>query len=212
MPGGDLAAKKPFRMALSYLRDAEIEWVSELPPVKYASELELKIISQQLTNKINTPLSSSMGRLFDAVASIIDIKHFNYYEGQAAMELEAFCDPEIDGSYPYEIQQNTISVKPIIQAIIKDYLNGTQTSVISSRFHNTIATIVIDLALSLRNQYGINTIALSGGVWQNTVLLNKTIHQLKAANFNPLIHHKIPPNDGGISLGQAIIAAMKVIS
>jgi len=91
-------------------------------------------------------------------------------------------------------------------------LNGTQTSVISSRFHNTIAAIVIDLALSLRKQYGINTIALSGGVWQNTVLLNKTIHQLKAANFNPLIHHKIPPNDGGISLGQAIIAAMKVIS
>ena len=206
LPGGDLAIKHPARTALAYLWNTDIEWDPDLDCVShFCAEDRLKLLSQ-LKFQINTPLTSSLGRLFDAVASFLNIRQKVTYEAQAAIELEAILDPEERLHYPFEIKQPEIKIKPMLRGIINDIYNGIPAQNISARFHNTIVAISVEVSSLISKQTGIRTVALSGGVWQNKKLLEKTLNSLEALNYKVIFHHEIPTNDSGISLGQAAVA------
>jgi hydrogenase maturation protein HypF len=206
LPGGDLAIKKPYRIALAYLAALGLSWDPSFAPVQYCSSGEAGLLKDQIEKKINISLNSSMGRLFDAVSSLIGIRQEVSYEGQAAIELEAMADPDEDGIYPYIIQDGIINVLPIINLIIADIKKNVQSKIISARFHNTIAQLSIESIETVMKEFDCDTVALSGGVWQNSLLLTKTIHLLKKNGINFIFHKLLPPNDGCISLGQAVIA------
>ena len=168
--------------------------------------IPIEVIQKQLAAGTNAPLTSSMGRLFDAVASLCGVCHTISYEGQAAIELEALVDPDETGLYPLVIsRENIFQPGPIIKEILEDSQKGVSISVISARFHNTLAELVLQMALRLKESHHLTKVALSGGVWQNMSLLEKSINKLKLGGFQVFIHQQIPPNDGGISLGQAVI-------
>lgn len=207
LPGGDLAISRPSRMALALLWANQIPWRPDLAPVKAVSDLERAVLKSQLEKGINTPMTSSMGRLFDAVSALIGVQMENSYEAQAAIELEAVVDPQETGYYPWRFDGQQIEMQDMILSIMDDIELGISQPVIAARFHNTIAQLSLEIARSMREQYNIFKIALSGGVWQNLYLLNKTISLLEAEGFMPLIHLITPPNDECISLGQAIITA-----
>jgi hydrogenase maturation protein HypF len=214
LPGGDTAIRKPARIALAYLWASNLDWEPELQPVSALCAEELNILKSQLKLKINTPLTSSMGRLFDAVASICGVRQKVNYEAQAAIEFEALADPdeigeysftlEPDGNRPSEISQ--IDPSSLIVEVINDLNHGMAIAKISGRFHNSIAKMVSKVCNQIRNDYGISTVVLSGGVWQNLTLLNRTCDQLRFENFNVHIHCQVPTNDGGLALGQAVVA------
>jgi hydrogenase maturation protein HypF len=147
-----------------------------------------------------------MGRLFDAVAALVGLRQTVNYEGQAAIEFEALADPDETGVYPFELPQPVIDPTSMIQNIVKDLQANTPIEKISARFHNTIAQISLAVCQQVNHQTGQNVVALSGGVWQNITLLNKTIALLVSNDFTVYIHHNVPTNDGGLSLGQAVIA------
>jgi hydrogenase maturation protein HypF len=216
LPGGDTAIHNPARIALAYLWASGLEWTSNLPPVKALEAQEKKVLLYQLENKINTIQTSSIGRLFDAVAALLGIRAKVNYEAQAAIELEALADPDESEIYPFEISSSTenmymIDPAPFIAAIRQDYLTGQPLSYISARFHNTVAEVVGKMAVSMRNTHQVNTVALSGGVWQNLFLLSRTIKTLSYNGFQVLTHQQVPPNDGGVSLGQAVTAYHRFI-
>jgi len=165
------------------------------------------VLDVQLSRQINTPKTSSMGRLFDAVASLIGVRHKVSYEGQAAIEMEALVDPDETGYYPVILENGVIDPKPLFEAIIIDLHENIPIQTLSARFHNSIVQLSMDACKLIRSENNINTVALSGGVWQNKVLLENTIKKLKNEQFDVMIHQKIPTNDGGISLGQALIAS-----
>jgi hydrogenase maturation protein HypF len=210
LPGGDAATKHPYRIALSYLRQAGIEWTDDLAPVRAASSIERATIRKQIEANLNTFSTSSMGRLFDAVASICDVRQNVNYEGQAAIELEALADEAEQGAYPFEVEGGEIRLEALLLAVVADVQSGTPTPLISARFHNGLAQLVLEVCEGLRRERGLREAALSGGVFQNVTLLKKTVEQLRGANFTVYTHHLVPPNDGGLALGQAVIAAASV--
>jgi len=207
MPGGELAVKKPSRMALSLLLRYGIEWEEDFPPVAALCAEERMTIASQIRLGINSPRTSSMGRLFDAVASLIGLRHIATYEGQAAIELEAIADQDEMGFYPFDLQAGEFDAAPVIVELIKDMRQGVPANRLSARFHNSVARLSLELCQSIRRGTGIKTIALSGGVWQNRVLFERTFNLLAADNFRVLVHRQVSPNDGGIALGQAVIGA-----
>jgi hydrogenase maturation protein HypF len=147
-----------------------------------------------------------MGRLFDAVASLAGVRQSVNYEAQAAIELEALADPDEQSAYPIEIGDGPIDPRPALQDLLVDLNSGTSSATISARFHNGVARMVQATCEAIRRQEGINTVALSGGVWQNMTLLRKTVPSLEEAGFTVYVHRQVPANDGGLSLGQAVIA------
>jgi hydrogenase maturation protein HypF len=161
----------------------------------------------QLEHKINSPLTSSMGRLFDAAAALAGIRQNVNYEAQAAIEFEALADPAETGLYPFEFADGQIDPSAAIEALIADVLSGKAVSLVSARFHNGLAHLVRDVCASIRVESSVSRVALSGGVWQNVTLLEKTIPLLQRDGFQVYIHGKVPANDGGLALGQAVIAA-----
>jgi hydrogenase maturation protein HypF len=206
LPGGDAATRNPARIALAQLRHAGIDWDEDLPPVKFLCGDELTLLSTMIKNDINCPRTSSMGRLFDAVAALSGLRGKVNYEGQAAIEFEALADPEDDGFYPFEFDGGSIKVKALLQAVIKDIRSSVSVSSISARFHNGLANMILEICQIMSHEYLVNEVALSGGVWQNMTLLKKTIFLLERNNFKVYIHKQVPTNDGGLSLGQAVIA------
>ena len=214
LPGGDLAVKEPWRTAVSLLNTSRIPLDPDLPPIVYAQSKPvllpgvdpLKVIEEQLQGKTNIPLTSSMGRLFDGVASLIGICHKISYEGQAAIELEALADPNESGHYTLVITEDQIfqPTQTIIE-ILDDLRKGVEIHLISARFHNTISELALEMALRLQHIYQLNHVALSGGVWQNMNLLKNSVTKLQKAGFKVLIHRQVPANDGGLALGQAVI-------
>mgnify|MGYP001768415870 FL=1 len=148
-----------------------------------------------------------MGRLFDAVASLVGIRQHVTYEGQAAIELENLQDPSEIAAYSIRNSGNEILILDLYPQILKDLRSGIDVARISARFHNAIAQVCLDSCFAIRSESGIRRVALSGGVWQNISLLQKTVHLLKNAEFDVLIHHRVPTNDGGIALGQIMIAS-----
>jgi len=159
-----------------------------------------------IDKNLNCPLTSSIGRLFDAVASIINLRQEITYEAQAAIELEQIADLQITDLYDYEIADDEIDVRKMILGIVNDLKNKTLKSKISAKFHNTLAKIILDICKKLKKETKINKVALSGGVFQNSVLLEKAVKLLKNAGFEVFTNSQVPSNDGGISLGQSWIA------
>ena len=221
LPGGDKAIHEPWRMALSWLYQAGIPWELDLPPVQYAHAQAqngmhlLDIIQQQITKKVNSPQTSSIGRLFDAVGALVGIRQAVNYEAQAAIELEAQHDPLESGDYPLAIIRNPqwphfIDPSPMFSAICSDLRLRVNAGVISSRFHRGLIKTVVEIACSARQETSIRDIILSGGVWQNATLLAWTVPELEKNGFNVWLHRKIPANDGGLSFGQTMVAAFNI--
>jgi len=215
LPGGEAAIKKPYRMALSYLYTLLGEGFSlEGLPFSKLNPVELEIIRQQLRRGINCPLTSSAGRLFDAVSALIGVRGEIDYEAQAAIELEMLALNEADkfgaNCYPFSIgeQQGMKVVKlgELFFAVVQDVKNQVPVPIISLKFHNTMAQIILRMCKLIARESGIIQVALSGGVFQNRLLLKSATAALQREDFSVLTHHLVPGNDGGISLGQAVIA------
>jgi hydrogenase maturation protein HypF len=212
LPGGDKAIMEPWRMAYSYLysiygpraKKIDIDFNRRMDYDK------LSIIEKMIDKNINSPLTSSCGRLFDAASSLIGIRDEISYEGQAAMELESFCASGIKERYNFcickEGKEFIIDPQEIFIDIIKDLKEGIDKKVIAAKFHNTVAEFTLNLCGKIRENTGINKIALSGGVFQNRYLTEKIISLLEKDGFQVYTQRKVPPNDGGISLGQAVVA------
>jgi hydrogenase maturation protein HypF len=209
LPGGDITIRKPARMALSLLWALGMPWADDLAPVQALTPLEQDALRHQIENGINTPQTSSMGRLFDAISALLGVRQEVSYEGQAAIELEALVEPEELGYYSWQIMDAEIQVGPMMAEILKELRQGQRPKAIAAKFHNTIAHLGLDLAERVQQQTGIQKIALSGGVWQNLRLLKTTTSLLQQRGFQPLIHRQTPPNDGCVAFGQAMIAAYR---
>lgn len=210
LPGGELAVKTPSRMALSHLWTSSIPWDLAFPCTSALCMEERTVVGLQLEKNLNAPLTSSMGRLFDAAAALIGIRQKVNYEGQAAIEMEAIVDPYEPGSYPLNLAGDIIDPAPLWNALVNDLQRGKSKPVMAARFHNSIINISLEICKKIRTQSGENTVALSGGVWQNKVLLEGVIRNLEQSNFIVLWHQNVPCNDGGIALGQVCIAAKSI--
>lgn len=210
LPGGDAAIKKPARTALALLWSLGLEWDERLDSVKEFCAQDRNILRAQLEKKINTPLTSSMGRLFDAAAALAGVRQSVNYEGQAAIEFEALADSAEAGRYSFGLNQDRAEIRTMLEALIKDVMGGVSPEKISAKFHNGVADMARTACLKIKSETGINEVALSGGVWQNMTLLQKTVQLLEADGFKVYIHHEAPTNDGGLSLGQAVIAAKRM--
>lgn len=217
MPGGEKAVKEPWRMAVSYIyKMFKSNKLKECSTGIQLREILIKLYGNRAINvismieaDINCPETSSMGRFFDAAASLIGLRDTVTYEGQAAIELEAVaCEKSLD-SYDYDIvQTDGYIVKPekIIMGILKDKFLKEQDSVISDKFHNTIVKFSKDICKLIRKDTGVNEVALSGGVFQNSYLLKNLTNELKREDFVVYANKLIPTNDGGVALGQIVIA------
>ena len=215
MPGGAAAIREPWRMALSHLRDAFGEGLHELnlPLLTAADRHPVAVLLQMMEKRINSPPTSSLGRLFDAVAAITGLRSRAAYEGQAAMELEMIADEAESGCYRFAWEGEgtlRIATAPIVRAVVRDVRKGVAAAVVSARFHNTLILLFQQLCRHLRGTTGINQVALSGGVFQNSRLLTGLTVALEKNGFDLLTHRLVPANDGGISLGQAVVAAAHV--
>ena len=206
LPGGDSAIRHPCKTAAGYLWGLGIEWDDTIPSISVLGETDQKILRSQLENQINCPKTSSMGRLFDAVASLIGLRQHVNYEAQAAIELENAVDHQITEGYQFNISGEIIDPAPVLNAVIRDYTNGCKVSEIAAKFHNGIRRLILDLSKQIASQTGCRNVALSGGVMQNRYLIKNVIQDLREDGFHPLIHKNVPANDGGIALGQAIVA------
>jgi len=209
LPGGDLAVREPFRMALAHLARASCGWDSALPPVAAATDEERRVVARQLERGLNAPPTSSVGRLFDAVASLLGMRHRARYEAQAAIELEAMAIPGDHGCYPMELgggEPMVIDPSPVIRGIVRDLQHGVAVPVVASRFHASVTAMILHVCVRLRSRTGLNRVVLSGGVFQNVTLLAGARRALLGAGFDVFSHHRVPPNDGGIALGQTVVA------
>jgi hydrogenase maturation protein HypF len=209
LPGGDAAIRKPARAALALLSSLGMAWDDDLAPVQGFSAQELTVLRNQLKKEINTPQTSSMGRLFDAVSALAGGRQTVNYEGQAAIEFEALADSSVEG-YPFLFDGNCIQVQSVLIAIIQDVRREISRSRISARFHNGLADSVLNVVKKISRESSLQSVVLSGGVWQNVTLLHKTVTLLRNNNFKIYIHRQVPTNDGGLSLGQAAIAAARL--
>ncbi len=210
LPGGDAAIKKPARTALALLWSLGLEWDDRLAPVMEFCAEDLVTLRMQLEKKINTPMTSSIGRLFDALAALAGGRQKVNYEGQAAIEFEALVDDDEGENYSFGLNQDRVEVRGVVEALIKDAAAGIHPSKISAKFHNGLADILRVATLRIKRDSGINDVILSGGVWQNITLLRRTLALLNEEGFKVYIHKEVPTNDGGLSLGQAVIAAMRM--
>lgn len=209
LPGGDASTRKPARIALAWLITNGLPIDEHLPSIQALSNTERQIVIQQIERGINTPLTSSVGRLFDAVSSLLGVCQVASYEGQAAIELEAMADTNAIGHYPLPETADGIDPAPLLSAVLNDIKAGIPRSVIAGRFHNGIAQRILMTCQHIELLTGIHDVALSGGVFQNVTLLDKTVPLLKSAGFRVYTQQKVPPNDGGLALGQTIIGYMQ---
>ncbi len=205
LPGGDAAIRRPYRVALAHLWAAGVPWDEALPPVAAASPAERAVLERQLARGLNAVPTSSMGRLFDAVAALAGVRQAINYEAQAAVELEMQVADGVEEAYPFGVGEE-IDPAPVIRAVVEDVRDGVPVGVVAARFHNSVAAMVREVCLRLRAETGLNEVALSGGVFQNITLLGKTEALLREAGFTVHTHRLVPPNDAGISLGQAVVA------
>ena len=213
MPGGAQAIREPWRMAAAYA-DAAYEGavpdglaVRERHPDRWAQVTSLARAG------VSAPLTSSAGRLFDAVAALLGVRDVVSYEGQAAIELEQLADPDEPGAYGLELtgRAGTLELAggDLVRAVVDDMAAGTPAPLVAARFHNGLAAGVAEVCRRLRAERGLDTVALSGGVFQNLLLLERCVAALERDGFRLLLHGRVPPNDGGISLGQAAVAGAR---
>jgi hydrogenase maturation protein HypF len=234
LPGGAAAIKRPYRIAIGYVltllgEDALSAVIaseakqSQLASIGQVSEVEMEVIKRQIERKINSPLSSSMGRLFDAIAALVGIRGEIDYEGQAAVELEMAAHSSViarrisneaishnNESYPYHIVEDEgiriVRLKDLLLAVIEDLHQGVSKGKISVKFHDTVARMINEMCRLIADETGITQVTLSGGVFQNRLLLRKAVSLLESSGFQVFTHRQVPCNDGDVSLGQAVIA------
>lgn len=218
LPGGEKAVREPRRIALGILYELFGEEAlerREIPLLRSFREEELRVLGQMIRKNINSPLTSSAGRIFDAVAALVNLRQLVSFEGQAAMELEYITQDGIESSYPFEVVEKeagfsskssasyTVDWAPMILAILEDTKMEIPKEEIATKFHNTLSEIIIYVADLL----GVDKVVLTGGVFQNKYLTERTWRKLEEEGFKPYIHQRVPPNDGGISFGQVAVAA-----
>ena len=209
LPGGDAAVNRPYRAALAQLWVNNLGWDEDLPCVQACPPAERRVLQQQLTRNVNCAPTSSMGRLFDAVAALIGVRQVVGYEAQGAIELESLAANNVAEAYTFEISLGDvmqIGVKSLFSAIVADVKAGLPVAIMAAKFHNAVANLITELCLHTRAQTQLNTVALSGGCFQNVRLLAAAITQLQSQSFEVLYHRLVPPNDGGLALGQLAVA------
>ena len=206
--GGDATVRKPYRAALAHLWAADIEWSDDLAPVRAAAPAELRALRHQLENRVHTVPTSSMGRLFDAVSSLLGVRHTATYEAQAAIELEWIATGHVDKArlYQFAVDRDEIDAAPLWRAMVDDARHGCPVEAMAAGFHVAVALLIAEVADRLRQRSGIERIALSGGVFQNVLLLRLARAALATRRLDVLTHHVVPTNDGGLALGQAAVA------
>jgi len=236
MPGGSAAIRQPWRMAAAYLDAAAPGFPAGLVPAGVApaglvpaglvsaglapagldvarrNEADWDAVIQLARRGVNAPLTSSAGRLFDAVAAIIGVRDVINYEGQAAVELEQLADPAERGSYRARILPGPplqVAGTDLVLAVVEDLAAGTDPAVVAARFHHGVAAVIEECCTVLRDERGLTVVALSGGVFQNLMLGTEVAARLAARGFEVLVHSRVPCNDGGISLGQAVVAGVR---
>ncbi len=208
LAGGDVSVLRPYRMALAHLWAAGLPWDADLPPVQACPTDERRILRHQFETGLGCAPTSSMGRLFDAVSALIGVRQTVAYEAQAAIELEGLSRNTDCGAMAYTFDIDTaqrpavIDAAPVLAAIIRDLRAGAKTGVIGARFHRAVAELIVDLALTTAET---QTVALSGGVFQNALLLELALNGLHNKGFQVITHRHVPPNDGGIALGQLLV-------
>ncbi len=227
LAGGDASVHRPYRMALSHLRSAGVDWEPDIPAVAACPDAERAVLAHQLASGFGCVPTSSMGRLFDAVASLAGVRHVVDYEAEAAMELEGLgrsgddrlaatdlADPGAASRYLFTITPggtaevpSTAGAAPVVRAVVDDVRAGVPTATISVRFHAAVARLILDLAGHARDETGLTTVALGGGVFQNALLLDAAYGALTEQGFTVLRPRLLPPNDGGIALGQILVGA-----
>jgi len=213
MPGGDAAVREPWRMALAFVREALGDeywqaWPREGPPSQEARQ----VVVQMMQRGFNSPLTSSCGRLFDAVAALIGLRREVSFEGQAAFELEMCALPGVQGQYEYGLSKEegnettlVVDTRPIIRGVVEDLRAGVAVGEIAARFHNTVIDFILETVSRIAQRSGLQEVALSGGCFQNQLLVSGLLRGLTQQGLKPYIHHLVPPNDGGLSLGQAAV-------
>jgi hydrogenase maturation protein HypF len=212
MPGGTAAIRQPWRMAAAYLDAAYPGGVPGGLDVTARHERQWADVVRLARRGLHAPATSSAGRLFDAAAALLGVRDAVNYEGQAAIELEQLAEVREPGAYRARIEPGepfAVRGADLITAMAGDLAAGTSREVIAARFHNAIAALTEAGCVLLRERHGLGTVALSGGVFQNLLLLHAVAARLEARGFRVLVHSRVPCNDGGISLGQAVVAAAR---
>jgi hydrogenase maturation protein HypF len=215
MPGGAAAIRQPWRMTAAYLAAAYPGGVPANLAVRHRNEASWGPVTTMAARGINSPLTSSAGRLFDAVAALLGVRDAIHYEGQAAIELEQLADPAERGSYPASVVtgagggQLRVRGADLVRAAAGDVAADVARPVVAARFHHGVADAIVSACQALRDTRGLGVVALSGGVFQNLLLTAEVTARLEDARFRVLTHSRVPCNDGGISLGQAVVAAAR---
>ncbi len=212
MPGGAAAIRQPWRMAAAYLDAAFPGGLPAGLDVVVRNSAAWPGVVTLARRGVNAPMTSSAGRLFDAVAALLGVRDDINYEGQAAVELEQLAATSGPGPYPAAITDGrplTVAGRDLVRAAAEDLLAGVPRAVIGARFHQGVAAMIGEACGLLRERSGLGTVALSGGVFQNLLLLGTAVDLLESMGFRVLTHSRVPPNDGGISLGQAVVAAAR---
>jgi hydrogenase maturation protein HypF len=217
LPGGAAAIHEPWRMAVSYLAKhygKEVEKLG-LPFLAEIDSRKLGVVLQMMEREINSPRTSSCGRLFDAVAALVGLRGTVNFEAQAAIELEmAARDSVCEAAYPLDLNLHgttwEIGTKPLFDWLLKDIRQQTSVAEISRKFHSGLALVFVDVAERIRDRTELNRVCLSGGCFLNAVLLETMIAEMKERSFEVFFHTEVPAGDGGISLGQAVIAGRRV--
>jgi hydrogenase maturation protein HypF len=212
MPGGAAAIKKPWRMAVSSLNETfGPDFLKmDLPFLKGMPEEKVRVLLQMIENRVNAPMTSSCGRLLDAVAAIAGVRNDVAYEGQAAVELEAAAEDDMERVYSFEIEEKDgvqqFLIEPIIRSVVDDVKAGFTTGLISATFHNTLVALFLEVCEQLQASRKLKQVVLGGGCFQNARLLVQLTEALESHGFEVYTQSKVPTNDGGIALGQAVAA------
>ena len=203
LPGGERGVRQPWRMASSWLAAAGI---ADARPPTGVDPRAWGLVGQLVESGLSSPLTSSVGRLFDAVAALCGLRGEVSYEGQAAIELEAVCDPGDHGTYDCE----GLDMRPVVRAVVADLAAGIGVDVVAARFHDTVAEATARACAAAAESEAVGTVVLAGGVFQNRRLLERTVQRLKGQGLRVLVPEQLPPNDGAIAYGQAAVAAATV--
>ena len=207
LPGGEQAMREPRRAALGLLYECLGDAAfarAELPTIAAFTESELRLLRQMLTRGVNSPPTTSMGRLFDVVASLLGLRQVSSFEGQAAMEVEFAADAVVtDAAYPLDLSDGALDWAPMLHALLRDLAEEAPTATIAAKFHHALVEGLVAVA----RQNGEERIALTGGCFQNKLLTERAVRRLREEGFQPCWHRHVPPNDGGIALGQVMAAA-----
>jgi hydrogenase maturation protein HypF len=214
MPGGARAIREPWRMAATYLQMTFGDEFLKLA-LAFCDELDRNqwtALRSMMRAEFNCPETSSMGRLFDAISALLRVRSSINYEGQAAIELEAIADERATGTYRFEIDGSEIGAGMVLRRAVEDLISGVPREQVAARFHLSVAQMIVEVATIIRERQALNRVVLSGGVFQNMLLLSNASRLLRDSGFEVFTHHRVPTNDGGISLGQAAIANARVLA